>query len=568
MDILFSECNENRPIPTQYTAMPLYLGNLWALLLKGLDIRTKERIIIQVFEGVNYMHKHQILHRDLKPDNIFWVTESPLIVKVGDYGLATSLADHDTLFETCGTTAYMAPEVLQRNIIQTKAVDLYSLGATVFAILEHEIVMRGWYTRGDPPQQYNRIFENVANSPPKLYGGLIQSMMAPNPEDRPSLDTCIQAVKGRDYSWTKQSQMAAMLTTAPIDPIHYDTDGQQLTPLDRARAWAIKKNLKPIVQARQPNVHPNPQQSPVNFDGKNQQGAVLLQEQQTLFPQAVAVQALKPSKPAPVEGVNLQDGLPSYEEATSKGPFARLVDSREVTKKRHRSKLDRRQRADGADAGKRAKPLPRQLKKSSKKHSSSNGAPPMGPVEPGVQPHVSATHSRTSASHSTSSSRARGHHPRHSRQIIRRPREHAQALDIRRTGTGRIRKTTLTKIKTGAVDMGKGAVEMGRGIYQFARGFGAATRNIGSLTAQSVMMLYDLATREQPAPNAELRLTDDEQQLVVSMMAQSFRREAERQRATGVYAEKKMEDGQWRALSGGNGNGLPRISEGVEPACE
>ncbi len=565
MDILFSECNEKPPIPTQYTAMPLYLGNLWALLLKGLDIQTKERIIIQIFEGVNYMHNKQILHRDLKPDNIFWVTESPLIVKVGDYGLATSLADHDTLFEPCGTTAYMAPEVLKRNIIQTKAVDLYSLGATVFAILEHEIVMQGWYKRGNPPQQYNRIFENVANSPPKLYAGLVQSMMAPNPEDRPSLDTCIQAVKGRDYCWTKQSQMAAMLTTAPIDPIHHDTEGQQLTPLDRARAWAIKKNLKPIVQARQPNVHPNPQRSAAKLDGKNQQGAVLLQEQQTLLPQAVAVQVPKPSKPAPVEDVNLQDGLPSYEEATSKNPFARLIDSREITKKRNRSKLDRRQRADRADAGKRAKPLPRQLKKSSKKHSSSNGAPPMGPVEPGVQSHVSATHSRTSASPSTSSSRARGQRPdgrpHHSRQIIRRPREHAQALDIRRTGTGRIRKTTLTRIKTGAVDMGKG-------IYQFARGLGAATHNIGCLTAQGVLMLYDLATREQPAPNAELRLTDDEQQLVVSMVAQSFRREAERQRATGVYAEKKMEDGQCRALSGGNGNGLPRISEGVEPAWE
>ncbi len=73
--------------------------------------------------------------------------------------------------------------------------------------------------------------------------------------------------------------------------------------------------------------------------------------------------------------------------------------------------------------------------------------------------------------------------------------------DIRRTGRGRIRKTTLTGIKIGAVDMGKG-------IYQFARGFGAATRNIGCLIAQGVMMLYDLATREQLAPNAGLCLTE------------------------------------------------------------
>lgn len=564
VDILFSECDEKKPVPTQYTAMPLYLGNLWDLLLRNPDIQTKERIVIQIFEGVSHMHENQVLHRDLKPENIFWVTESPAIVKVGDYGLATSLEDHLTLFETCGTTAYMAPEVFQKNILKTTAFDVFSLGATVFAILEHEIVMQGWYQRGDPPQLYNRVFENVARSPPKLYAGLVQSMMDPNPQDRPSLNVCIEVVKGHHYDWTKGTQLALVLAAAPITAVQHDTQGpadaakQEQTPLDRARAWAVKRNLKPIAQGRQPENRQALQQAPVKHACKHQQDAMLPQEPQGPFPEAVAVQTPKPSKPiqpAPVQGVNFQDGLPSYEEATCTNPFARLVDSLEIAKNRRRSKLKPPQNIAHLVPEQRAKPVTQQSKKSNKNHLSSNGVTHMSCIQSAVQAHVSATHSRRSTSHSTSTTGARGQQPRNSRQITRRPREQAQALDIRRTGTGRIRKTTLTGITTGAIDMG-------RGLYQFGRGLGVATCNIGCLTGQGILMLYDLATKKDRAPNAALLLNNDERQLVATMRAHSLRREAERLRPAIVHRDKEVEHVQRMALA--RGGGLRRIREGAE----
>ena len=340
MDFLFSECNGIQPVPTQYTAMPLYLGDLWALLSKSPDIQIKERVIIQVFEGLSYVHGNQVLHRDLKPDNIFWVTESPVSVKIGDYGLATSLADHHTLFDTCGTAAYMAPEVFQRYAPQTKAIDVFSLGATVFAILESEIVMRGWYTRGIPPQQYNRVFENVANSPPKLYAGLVQSMMAPEPSDRPSLDLCIEVVKGQHYSWIKGTQLAPVPAAVLIAATEHDTPRpanaakQGQTPLDRARALAIKRKPQPIAPARKPEIRREPKPAVAIYDYKYQQIARLLEEPKVPPAQVLADQAPKPSDPAPVEGVNFQDGLPSYEEATGQIPFVSLPDSHEIARKR------------------------------------------------------------------------------------------------------------------------------------------------------------------------------------------------------------------------------------------
>lgn len=505
--------------------MPLYLGDLWHLLLNDPDIQTKERILVQVFEGVRYMHKNQVLHRDLKPENIFWVKQSPVTVKVGDYGLATSLANHLTLFERCGTAAYMAPELFRRGIAQTPAIDVFSLGATAFAILAYHIVQRGWYKRGNPPQMYNRVFENVANSPPELYAGLVQSMMAPKPEDRPSLDTCIEVVKGQHYNWTKGTQLPPVLTAVPVAaipqgaPKPISTAKQQQTPLDRANAWAIKRNLQPIAPAKKLENPLTPQQAPAKIHHKQQQDAKLLKEPKAPLPQAVVMQAPKPSAPAPVQGVNFQDGLPSYEEAMSKNPFAKLTDSREIAKKRRRSKPATPQDVAGPVVQQRAKPAPQQPKKSILKH------------------------------------------PSNSRQAIRRSREHySQAQDIRRVGTGRIRKTTLTGIKAGAIEMGKA-------LYHFGRGLGTTTCGLGCLTAEGILMFYDLATgKHQRSPtNVGLRLNANETQLVLSMRAHSARRDVDRQRSGNPVGGAGEERGDGRgvavAVAGGRRGGLRRIRD-------
>lgn len=582
VDILFSESDGKQPKATQYTAMPLYLGNLWDLLLKDPDIRTKERIIIQVLEGLKHMHKNQVLHRDLKPDNIFWVTESPTLVKIGDYGLATSLADYLPLCQVCGTVAYMAPEVFQRNVPQTTAGDVFSLGAIVFAILEHKIVVQGWYLKR-PGQRYNRVFDNVANSPPELYAGLVQSMMAQNPKDRPSLDTCIEVVKGQHYNWTKGKQIAPVRDVAPVTAIRHNTQRaetpakQRQTALGRTREWAIKTKPKPIVQDRQPETRRTPLQVLLMQPNIHQQNAMPLREPQAPSPRPVAAPAPKQSNPVPasprpvaaqpptqtqpppVQGVNFQDGLPSYEEATATNPFARLVDSREITRTRRRSRLVPAQDRAGPLAGQRGRPIPGQPRPSNK------AGPPTSPIEPIVQPHVSATNSRRSAPLSRSTASTRAQRPR---PTTRRPRERAAGLRIRRTGTGRIRKTTLAGIKDGAVDMGKALWQFG---WEFGRGLGKTTCNIGFLTAESVLMLYDIAAGRDAAPDAGLVLDAaaaadaddagddaDGRRLVLGARARSRRRDADRRRPADGGA------GDVRRVAWGGGSGLRRISEETE----
>lgn len=85
-------------------------------------------LMIETLEGVSYLHKNNVIHRDLKPTNIL-ITDcsGDRFVKIADFGLSTiHEREEESHSELTGTLKYMAPEVLTRKY-DTKA-DIYSLG--------------------------------------------------------------------------------------------------------------------------------------------------------------------------------------------------------------------------------------------------------------------------------------------------------------------------------------------------------------------------------------------------------------------------------------------------------
>ncbi|KAI8606145.1 kinase-like domain-containing protein [Dissophora ornata] len=93
-------------------------------------------IFKQVCEGVKYLHLKNIVHRDIKSENIM-VTEGSKRAVLIDFGLARDAKAHPVLTTFCGTNSYMAPETAlgQESNGYGAAVDIWALGVVLFKML-------------------------------------------------------------------------------------------------------------------------------------------------------------------------------------------------------------------------------------------------------------------------------------------------------------------------------------------------------------------------------------------------------------------------------------------------
>eukprot|EP00918_Siedleckia_nematoides_P023089 GHVU01049753.1.p1 GENE.GHVU01049753.1~~GHVU01049753.1.p1 ORF type:complete len:254 (+),score=38.37 GHVU01049753.1:67-828(+) len=91
------------------------------------------RILVQVLEGLRYLHSERITHRDLKPGNLF-VSEGGTI-KIGDFGVSRETSKTLSLLRTMmvGTPGYMAPEVSSSASYTNKA-DVWALGCIAYEL--------------------------------------------------------------------------------------------------------------------------------------------------------------------------------------------------------------------------------------------------------------------------------------------------------------------------------------------------------------------------------------------------------------------------------------------------
>lgn len=90
-------------------------------------------ILKQVVEGLLYLHKHNIVHRDLTLTNLLLTKD--MRVKIADFGLATQLNSRDEKHMTmCGTPNYISPEVATRSSHGLET-DLWALGCLLYTLL-------------------------------------------------------------------------------------------------------------------------------------------------------------------------------------------------------------------------------------------------------------------------------------------------------------------------------------------------------------------------------------------------------------------------------------------------
>lgn len=115
-------------------------GELFDYLTSVVTISEKKTryIMRQIFEGIEFIHSHNIVHRDMKPENI--LLDDSLNVKITDFGFARHLPVGGKLMELCGTPGYLAPETLKCNMFDnapgySKEVDIWACGVIMFTLL-------------------------------------------------------------------------------------------------------------------------------------------------------------------------------------------------------------------------------------------------------------------------------------------------------------------------------------------------------------------------------------------------------------------------------------------------
>ena len=106
---------------------------------RGLDLRARRDLLVQICAGLGYAHAESVEHRDIKPENIFVTARGT--VKVTDFGMAKAPGDVSVTMTGSmgGTPYYMSPEQITDFRTADHRADLYALGVVAYELFTGEL---------------------------------------------------------------------------------------------------------------------------------------------------------------------------------------------------------------------------------------------------------------------------------------------------------------------------------------------------------------------------------------------------------------------------------------------
>jgi 5'-AMP-activated protein kinase catalytic alpha subunit len=193
-------------------------GELFNKVAKGkLKEDVARKYFQQLIDAIDFCHTRGVYHRDIKPENLLLDENEDL--KVSDFGLsalAESKRQDGLLHTTCGTPAYVAPEVINRKGYDGAKADIWSCGVVLYVLLAGYLPFHD----SNLMEMYRKIGKSDYKCPnwfPPEVRRLLSKMLDPNPGTRASI------AKIKESSWFRKVLNSKHIK--PVTPSDMDASG-------------------------------------------------------------------------------------------------------------------------------------------------------------------------------------------------------------------------------------------------------------------------------------------------------------------------------------------------------
>ncbi|KAG7334796.1 hypothetical protein KOW79_001392 [Hemibagrus wyckioides] len=186
------------------------------------------RLVRQILTGVAFLHRNNVVHLDLKPQNILLTSAQPLgDIRIVDFGLSRQVDNKSEVREILGTPEYVAPEILSYEPVST-ATDMWSIGVLTYVMLTGESPFLG----DEKKETYLNVSKGIVDYSEEVFEGIshlavdfLKSLLKLDPRTRVTAEECLS------HLWlnTDSNSRNLITITATTTPTSTSTGDEQET---------------------------------------------------------------------------------------------------------------------------------------------------------------------------------------------------------------------------------------------------------------------------------------------------------------------------------------------------